>query len=117
VATPRSQTPRRAPPSCTHCAPSLTRRPARRRRPPHAHGRAHPPAADLGERDSVIPIAHGRAAHAMVPGSRFEVFADSGHFPQLDEPERVIEVLGDFVDATEPATFDADQWRELFKGP
>ena len=59
-----------------------------------------------GERDSVIPIAHGRAAHALVPGSRFEVFPKSGHFPQLDEPERVIEVLGDFIDTTAPATFD-----------
>jgi pimeloyl-ACP methyl ester carboxylesterase len=69
-----------------------------------------------GERDSVIPIAHGRAAHALVPGSRFEVFPKSGHFPQLDEPERVIEVLGDFIDTVEPATFDHDQWRELFRG-
>jgi pimeloyl-ACP methyl ester carboxylesterase len=69
-----------------------------------------------GERDSVIPIAHGRAAHALVPGSRFEVFPKSGHFPQLDEPERVIEVLGDFIDTVEPAAFDPDQWRELFKG-
>jgi pimeloyl-ACP methyl ester carboxylesterase len=69
-----------------------------------------------GERDSVIPIAHGRGAHALVPGSRFEAFAKSGHFPQLDEPERLIEVIGDFIDSTAPATFDADQWRELFKG-
>ena len=69
-----------------------------------------------GERDSVIPIAHGRGAHALVPGSRFEAFAKSGHFTQLDEPERLIEVIGDFIDSTAPATFDADQWRELFKG-
>jgi pimeloyl-ACP methyl ester carboxylesterase len=67
-----------------------------------------------GERDSVIPIAHGRAAHELVPGSRFEVFPKSGHFPQLDEPERVIEVLGDFIDSVEPADFDHDQWRKLF---
>jgi pimeloyl-ACP methyl ester carboxylesterase len=69
-----------------------------------------------GERDSVIPIAHGLSAHALVPGSRFEAFPKSGHFPQLDEPERLIEVIGDFIDTTAPATFDADQWRELFKG-
>ena len=39
-----------------------------------------------GERDSIIPVAHGRAAHELVPGSRLEVFAGAGHFPQLDEP-------------------------------
>ena len=44
-----------------------------------------------GERDSIIPVSHGRATHDQVPGSRLEVFAGSGHFPQLDEPERFIE--------------------------
>ena len=62
-----------------------------------------------GERDSIIPVAHGRATHAALPGSRLEVFADSGHFPQLDEPERFIETLIDFIDSTEPAAPDA--WR------
>jgi pimeloyl-ACP methyl ester carboxylesterase len=66
-----------------------------------------------GERDSIIPVAHGRAAHKQVPGSRLEVFADSGHFPQLDEPERFIEVLVDFMDSTEPATLDAERWSAL----
>jgi pimeloyl-ACP methyl ester carboxylesterase len=69
-----------------------------------------------GERDSVIPISHGRATHERVPGSRLEVFPASGHFPQLDEPERMIEVIGDFMDSTEPAAFDAEQWRQLFHG-
>jgi pimeloyl-ACP methyl ester carboxylesterase len=66
-----------------------------------------------GERDSIIPIAHGRAAHDQIPGSRLEVFASSGHFPQLDEPERFIDVLVDFIESTEPATLDAARWREL----
>ena len=66
-----------------------------------------------GEHDSIIPIAHGRAAHEQVPQSRLEVFADSGHFPQLDEPHRFIDVLVDFVESTDPATLDAEGWREL----
>ena len=66
-----------------------------------------------GERDSIIPVSHGRATHAQVPGSRLEIFADSGHFPQLDEPECFIDVLIDFIDSTEPATPDAERWREL----
>lgn len=64
-----------------------------------------------GEHDSIIPIAHGRSTHKQVPGSRFEVFPDSGHFPQLDEPERFLDVLVDFIDSTTPAALDADGWR------
>ena len=66
-----------------------------------------------GEHDSIIPAAHGRATHARLPGSRLEVLADSGHFPQLDEPERFLDVLIDFIDSTEPATLDRDGLREL----
>jgi pimeloyl-ACP methyl ester carboxylesterase len=69
-----------------------------------------------GKRDSIIPVAHGRLAHEHVPGSRLEILADSGHFPQLDEPERFIEVLVDFIDSTEPAAVDAEQWRRLLEG-
>ncbi len=56
-----------------------------------------------GERDSIIPVSHGRAAHDQLPGSRLEVFAHSGHFPQLDEPERFLDVLVQFIDSTKPA--------------
>jgi pimeloyl-ACP methyl ester carboxylesterase len=66
-----------------------------------------------GERDSIIPIAHGRSAHKQVRGSRLEVFSRSGHFPQLDEPERFIDVLLDFIDSTEPAALETDLWRKL----
>jgi pimeloyl-ACP methyl ester carboxylesterase len=64
-----------------------------------------------GEHDSIIPLAHGRATHAQVPGSRLEVFSRSGHFPQVDEPERFVDVLVDFIDSTSPAVLDADGWR------
>jgi pimeloyl-ACP methyl ester carboxylesterase len=72
-----------------------------------------------GERDSIIPVSHGRATHEQVPGSRLELFAQSGHFPQLDEPERFIDVLVDFMDSTEPAPLDAERWSGLLstQGP
>jgi pimeloyl-ACP methyl ester carboxylesterase len=66
-------------------------------------------AADLptlivwGERDPIIPVAHGRDAHAAIPGSRLEVFAGAGHFPHRDAPARFVSVLEDFVRTTEPA--------------
>jgi pimeloyl-ACP methyl ester carboxylesterase len=68
-----------------------------------------------GERDTIIPVAHGRASQTRLPGSRLEVFPRSGHFPQLDEPERFLDVLGDFIDSTEPAELDSAGWRELLK--
>jgi pimeloyl-ACP methyl ester carboxylesterase len=55
-----------------------------------------------GERDSIIPVSHGRATHAQVPGSRLEVLANSGHFPQLDEPERFLEVVIEFIESSAP---------------
>jgi len=66
-------------------------------------------AADLptlivwGERDPIIPVAHGRDAHAAMPGSRLEVFAGAGHFPHRDAPARFVSILEDFVRTTEPA--------------
>jgi pimeloyl-ACP methyl ester carboxylesterase len=66
-----------------------------------------------GEHDSVIPVSHGRSTHEQLPASRLEVFERSGHFPQLDEPHRFIEVLVDFIESTEAATLDAERWREL----
>jgi pimeloyl-ACP methyl ester carboxylesterase len=66
-----------------------------------------------GEGDTIIPVAHGQAAHRQVPGSRLELFHHSGHFPQIDEPERFIDVLVDFIERTEPAAIDAAEWRAL----
>jgi pimeloyl-ACP methyl ester carboxylesterase len=61
-----------------------------------------------GERDSLIPVSQAHDAHAKVPSSRLEIFADSGHFPQLDEPERFLDVLLDFMGSTEPAALGPD---------
>jgi pimeloyl-ACP methyl ester carboxylesterase len=55
-----------------------------------------------GERDSIIPVSHGHATHERMPNSRLEVFPRSGHFPQLDEPERFLDVLIEFIDSTKP---------------
>jgi pimeloyl-ACP methyl ester carboxylesterase len=62
-----------------------------------------------GEHDTLIPVSHAHNAHAQVPASRLEVFADSGHFPQLDEPERFVEVVGEFIATTEPKALEDDR--------
>jgi pimeloyl-ACP methyl ester carboxylesterase len=68
-----------------------------------------------GERDGVIPVAHGRAAHAAIPGSRLELFPAAGHFPHRSDPRRFVEVLRDFVRATAPPRPDDGRWRERLK--
>ena len=65
-----------------------------------------------GARDPIIPAAHGHAAHEAVPGSRLEIFEGSGHYPQLDDPERFSDLLGDFIATTEPAEYDVAVLRE-----
>jgi pimeloyl-ACP methyl ester carboxylesterase len=59
-----------------------------------------------GERDPIIPVAHGRRAHELLPGSRLVVFPQAGHFPFNDDPERFAEVLTEFVATSEPAVLD-----------
>ena len=65
-----------------------------------------------GEADPVIPVAHGRAAHAAMPGSRFEVFEGVGHFPQLERPYEFARLLADFIAATEAAELDLTTIRD-----
>jgi pimeloyl-ACP methyl ester carboxylesterase len=66
-----------------------------------------------GENDSVIPAKHGREALDLVPGSRLEMFEHTGHHPHLDDPDRFVRVLDDFIQTTEPASSSDDRWREL----
>jgi pimeloyl-ACP methyl ester carboxylesterase len=61
-----------------------------------------------GRHDTLIPVSHAHNAHARVPTSRLEVFENSGHFPQLDEPKRFVEVLGEFIATTEPKALEAN---------
>ena len=68
-----------------------------------------------GERDPVIPVEHGIAAHAEMPGSRLEIFDGVGHFPQLQRPEEFAAALDEFVDETVPARLEADDLRELVR--
>jgi pimeloyl-ACP methyl ester carboxylesterase len=68
-----------------------------------------------GEKDPIIPVAHAREAHAQLPGSRLEIFADAGHVPQLERPGRFIAVVERFLAETDPAEFDRDEWRARFK--
>ena len=68
------------------------------------------------ERDAIIPVAHGAAAHAAMPGSRFEVLPDAGHMPHDDEPARFAELLTEFYETTEGARLEHDHWQPSLGG-
>jgi pimeloyl-ACP methyl ester carboxylesterase len=71
-----------------------------------------------GSEDPIIPAEHGRAAHELIPHSRLVEFEGSGHWPQLDDPERFCDELLDFIATTEPYEFSLDRMREQLRtGP
>jgi pimeloyl-ACP methyl ester carboxylesterase len=68
-----------------------------------------------GERDRMIPVSHGRAAHEAMPGSRCIVYEKAGHFPHCDHPWRFASDLLEFIEATSPAVVDEDEVRALMQ--
>jgi pimeloyl-ACP methyl ester carboxylesterase len=64
-----------------------------------------------GARDRIIPPGHGRRAHDLVAGSRFELFEAAGHFPHLDEPERFVATLEEWIATTKPSEPDDARFR------
>jgi alpha-beta hydrolase superfamily lysophospholipase len=71
-----------------------------------------------GENDRIIPVSHAYNAHDEMPGSRLEVIKGAGHFVQLEKPDRVAELILDFLDTTAPANQTTADLREaLRQGP
>ena len=54
-----------------------------------------------GDHDPVVPLVQARAVAAEIPHARLEALP-AGHVPQLGNPDRVAELLEDFVMATGP---------------
>lgn len=46
-----------------------------------------------GESDRIVEPPYGQVYTAAIPGARFEVLAGTGHVPQLETPELVIQAL------------------------
>ncbi len=66
-----------------------------------------------GGRDRTIPPDHGRAAHQRAPGSRFELLPRAAHFPHLEDPDGLADVLLEFLSSTEPAKIEDADWGPL----
>ena len=66
-----------------------------------------------GERDNTIPMAHGLAAHEVVPNSRFVTLPKAAHFPNLEDPEGLADALLDWLDTTEPGLIEDAEWGQI----
>ncbi|MCW3031495.1 MAG: hypothetical protein JWM66_1628 [Solirubrobacterales bacterium] len=63
-----------------------------------------------GERDNTIPLAHGRSAHAAIPHSTFRTLPRAAHFPHLEDPDGLSELLREFVATTRPGRIEDGDW-------
>jgi pimeloyl-ACP methyl ester carboxylesterase len=71
-----------------------------------------------GTDDPIIPVEHGRAAHERIPGSKLVEIEGAGHWPQLDEPDHLVEAILEFIEEAPPYRFNLDRMREqLQHGP
>jgi len=51
-----------------------------------------------GDRDRVIPPAHGLYAAKALPNVRFEIFEGCGHYPHWENPERFNQLVAEFLE-------------------
>lgn len=56
-----------------------------------------------GEHDRLVPLAAARAAAARHPAITFEVLDGVGHAPQLEDPERLVGVIGAWLANVSPS--------------
>ncbi len=63
-----------------------------------------------GERDRTIPIEHGIRAAADIPHCRFETLPKAAHFPNLEDPDGLSEILADFLASTSPVLIEDSDW-------
>jgi proline iminopeptidase len=56
-----------------------------------------PALVTVGRHDWITPVAAAEEIAVLIPRSRLEVFENSGHSPQLEEPERFIAVVRGFL--------------------
>ncbi len=63
--------------------------------------RVHVPALLVwGEDDTIVSPGYGRAYAASFPNARFALIPQAGHLPQMDQPERLLSIVREFVDSS-----------------
>ncbi|MGX9791794.1 alpha/beta fold hydrolase [Mycobacterium sp. MMS18-G62] len=66
-----------------------------------------PTMAIWGDKDQIIPVDHAYAAQAARPGSRLEVLEGVGHFPHVERPTEVVDLIDDFIAKTSEMTTES----------
>jgi pimeloyl-ACP methyl ester carboxylesterase len=64
----------------------------------HEIARLPPILVCWGDRDRLIPVAHGKAFADRVEGVVFKLFAGSGHYIHQEQPDLFTRVVSDFLD-------------------
>jgi pimeloyl-ACP methyl ester carboxylesterase len=49
------------------------------------------------QNDDAVPVADGRQYNSLVKNSKLEIVEDAGHFVHLDQPDKVLNLIGDFL--------------------
>jgi pimeloyl-ACP methyl ester carboxylesterase len=71
------------------------------------HVRADMPTMAIwGDSDAVIPVDHAYAAQETRPDVRLEVLPGVGHFPQVECPMAVVDLIEDFISSQTPADIE-----------
>ncbi|MDT5010671.1 MAG: hypothetical protein QOH57_2288 [Mycobacterium sp.] len=74
-------------------------------------------AADLpvmaiwGDHDAIIPVDHAYAAYDVRNDTRLEVLPGIGHFPQVEAPMQVVDLIEDFVSTTDRRIVPSEESR------
>ncbi len=62
-----------------------------------------------GEYDQVVPVDHARAALAHLQHGQLSVIPDSGHLPQIEQPQRFVTALSNFLDEGDQRSCGSNQ--------
>jgi pimeloyl-ACP methyl ester carboxylesterase len=68
-----------------------------------------PVMAIWGAQDNIIPVDHAYAAHEARADTRLEILPDVGHFPQVEAPTEVVELIEDFIATSEQSNVGTPQ--------
>jgi len=49
-----------------------------------------------GESDRIVDVEYGRRWAGSIPGARFELVSEAGHFPQIERLDEVLRLIGSF---------------------
>ena len=50
-----------------------------------------------GASDGIVSPSYGRAYSALIPGARFELVAEAGHHPEIEQPEAFVDRIAAFL--------------------